>query len=128
MAQTWGPTFSMPASATLAALQYHCVTMDTNGRIKQATDADVVLEPLFILMNKPTAIDQSAELALPGTIAKVVCGGNIDEGASVTTDGDGHGIATSTDGDWCVGIALEAGAVTEIIRILVTLGPYYITE
>ena len=128
MATSYGPTFTMKASTDLSALQFHIVTMDTAGLIKQASDADVVLEPLFILMNAPNLLNKPAELALPGTIAKVICGGNIDEGASVTTDASGHGIATSTDGDWCVGIALEAGAATQIIKVLVTLGPYYITE
>lgn len=125
MPVTGGPSFTMVAAVSLAAYQYHIVTLNTSGLVKLANNADVVLEPLFILLNAPLSGGE-AELALPNSIAKVVIEDTIDEGASVTCNGNSHGIGTTTGGDWCVGIALEAGVSGDVIKVLVTLGPYYV--
>lgn len=112
-----GPEITLKASATLALYQFHIVTLDTNGRVKLATDADVSLEPMLgVLQNKPTAINQEAVVRVGGT-AKVMCGESLDEGDAVTCDASGHAVAAVAL-DNILGFMLEAGAADKISEVL----------
>lgn len=60
-----------------------------------------------------------------GTI-KVKAGGNISVGDWLTTDGDGEAIATTTDGNELIGMALEAGVDNDLIEVMPANGQLYI--
>ena len=112
-----GPEITMKASATLANYQFHIVTVDVNGRVKLADDADDPAEALIgILQNKPTAIDQEAVVRIDG-VAKVMGGDTVEEGIWVTCDGSGHAIAAEAL-DNVIGITIDALAADKISRIL----------
>jgi len=112
-----GPEITLKASGTLAALQFHIVTLDTAGRVKQATDADVAVEPMLgVLQNEPTAIDQEAVVRVSG-VAKVMFTGIIAPGVAVTTDTSGHAVAAVAN-DWVLGVTLETSAAGGLAAVL----------
>lgn len=116
-----GPEITMKASATLAAYQFHGMTLDTNGRVKLADDADDPVEaPVGILQNAPTAIDQEAVIRISG-VAKVVFAAIVAPGIAVTIDSSGHFIA-ATSNDWVWGITLETTTVNGLHPILLGAG------
>jgi len=116
-----GPEITMKASASLTSYQFHGMTLDTNGRVKLADDADDPVEaPLGVLQNKPTAIDEPAVVRVSG-VAKVVFAAIVAPGIAVTIDGSGHFIAATT-ADWVWGITLETTTVDGIHPILLQAG------
>lgn len=113
-----GPEVTLPASGDLSAEQFTIMTIDTNGRVKQADDADDPAEPMLgILENKPAAQDREAVVRISG-IAKVVFGATLNEGTWVTCDATGEAVA-SVANDNSIGFTLDAGADGEIGRIVI---------
>ena len=104
-----------------AALVMGTIVKIASGEVVVATDAN----DKFIGV---TAADVgAAELAdvrlrsAQGTI-KVRAGGNIAVGDYVTTDADGEAVATTTEGDEVLGMALEAGVDNDLVEVMPQLG------
>jgi hypothetical protein len=104
------------AAADLSAKQFYCVEItaaDTVNVCNAATDPTI-----GILQNKPVA-DEACEIAgAPGSIGKGICAGAITVGQWVGTDANGKLEAKTTDKDFALGQALEAGAADRIIAVL----------
>lgn len=120
---------TFPASTDLSSYQFHAMTLDTNGRVKVADDADQAGEPIIgILLNKPTAISQECEIAGPGSRVKAITDESINEGSWLTCSEDGTDkgqvIATTTTGDQLVGYSITAVGDAELVELIVVLGVY----
>jgi len=116
-----GPEITLPASGNLSSYQFHVMTLDTDGKVKLADDADDPSEALIgILQNKPNAEDEEALVLIYG-IAKAMGGASLDEGTWVTCGSDGHLVAAVAD-DNTIGIAIDAVVSGSIGRILISRG------
>jgi hypothetical protein len=107
-------TWSAEAAADLSTYQYHCVKLNSSGKV--AICGTLGERFIGILQNKPTAGEQ-AEIALPGGITKVLFGGTVDENDEIMTDASGHAIVATT-GYYSGGVCVLGGAVTEIGSML----------
>lgn len=96
---------SFPAAADLSSYQYHFVYIDANGRAAVATGCTVL--PIGILQNKPSAADAVARVRIAG-ISKLEFGAAADESATIASNAQGFGTATTTDTDFYGAIALHA--------------------
>lgn len=115
-------TFTVPASGDLSTKQFFIMTLDADGKALLTDNADDTTEPpMTVLMNKPNAEDEPAELACPGSVVKVMCGGTINETDAVTCDGNGAAVATVTAGDKCIGRMITAGASGKIGTVLLSM-------
>lgn len=113
---------TLEAAADLSTKQYFIVKVDTNGKLALASSA---LDPIVgVLQNKPIA-GEGALYRFGGT-SKVKLGGTVAAGAWVTTDANGEGVATTTDGNITVGMALEAGVDADIIELQLNIQHLYI--
>lgn len=112
---------SKEAAADLSAKQYYFVKVDTSGKIALAAAATDAI--VGVLQNTPASGEQ-ATYRFGGT-AKIVLGGTVDEGEWVTSDSNGKGVATTTDGNIAVR-ALEAGVAGDIIEVQLPMIPIYI--
>jgi len=112
------------AGADLSAKKYYIVKLDSAGAVvlaAAATDAIV-----GVLQNKPQS-GEAAVYAFGGT-TKVILGGTVAVGAWVTSDGNGKGVATTTDGDVTIGryIGTAAGASGDIAEVQMSIQHLYI--
>lgn len=64
---------------------------------------------------------ETVEVAISG-IAEFICGATVEEGAFVTSDANGDGIATTTAGDGIVGICVVGGVDGDIGEVLLAQG------
>ncbi|MBU2072723.1 MAG: DUF2190 family protein [Gammaproteobacteria bacterium] len=120
-----GPEITLKASGSLSSYQFHIVTLDTDGKVKLADNADDPAEALIgILENKPTAEDQAAVVRVSG-IAKVMGGDSVDEGVWLTCDGSGHAVA-ATANDNVIGVAIDAVVSDSVGRVLLAQGAGYV--
>jgi len=71
--------------------------------------ADQATPFLGVLMNKPSAVDQAAEVAGNGSVVKLEAGATLAEGDLVTAVAGGRGSASTTDTDEVIGMALTPG-------------------
>lgn len=69
-----------------------------------------------VLQNKPQVTGQAATVAIRG-VSRVVAGGAVDAGTTVTVNSDGEAEET-TDNELVVGVAVTSGADQEIISVL----------
>lgn len=106
---------SLKAAVDLSTKQFHCLEVTAADTVNVCNGAtDVVVG---ILQNKPVA-GEACEIPESG-IVKGICGGAINVGQWVGTDGNGQLVAKTVDKDFAYGIALEAGAASRIIAVLV---------
>jgi len=112
------------AGEDLSAKQYFIVQLDASGNIEVGEGATDLL--VGVLQNKP----QSGEAALYrfGGTSKVKAGGAVGVGAWVTSDANGKGVATTTDGDITIGrhIGTAAAADGDIMEVQVSIQHLYI--
>lgn len=102
------------AAADLRALQFTCVKVDSAGKIAAAGTLGEKI--LGIVQNKPNT-GEVAQVGILG-VSKAVCGGTVAAGALLMTTTGGVVITAATTGSTIIGWALEAGAITEIITIV----------
>jgi hypothetical protein len=106
------------AGADLTALQFRICRLAANAREVVPT-VNATVRPLGVLQDKPAAIGRAVAVRLIG-ISKVVAGAAIAIHSNIASDASGRGIATTTAGDYCIGVNLEAAAaVGDIITVLV---------
>lgn len=104
------------SAANLANNQFYIVSLTSNP--KEVNLANATSKPIGVLQNKPTAAGRAAQVRVAGT-SKVVAGGTINVGDYVKSDANGKAIATTTNGDEVLGIALESAAANEIFEVLI---------
>ena len=118
-------TISLPAAADLSALQFTEVYMPPGaGDGLAATATATTDKPLGILLNKPAAAGRAAEVAIEGSVCKMVAGGTVDEGDEIMWGTGSKGIVLSGTAVWTIGTALTPAASGEIFEILVS--PNYV--
>lgn len=71
-----------------------------------------------VLQNKPQVTGQAATVAIRG-VSRVVAGGTVTAGDTVTVANDGEAV-TTTDNELVVGVAVTSGADQEIISVLLS--------
>jgi len=112
------------ASEDLSAKKYYIVQLDATGGIEVGEGATDLL--VGVLQNKP----QSGEAAVYcfGGTSKVKAGGAVGVGAWVTSDANGKGVATTTDGDVVIGrhIGTAAAADGDLMEVQVSIFTLYI--
>lgn len=104
------------AGESLAAAQYHFVTLEADGFVDLA-DADAE-QCIGVLMNKP-ASGEAATVALTGRVL-VEAGGVITAGDEVVTNAAGEAVELTTSASATaitMGYALEDGVDGQIIAI-----------
>ena len=113
-------SFTRPASGDLSGLQFRLMGIDGNGRalalVDQATPC------IGVLMNKPSATDQAAEIAGIGSIVKVEANVAITEGLLIgaATQTGGFGSPAVTDKDHIAGVSITpAGGSGELFEMQV---------
>ena len=112
---------SFLAGADLSALQFTFVKQSTSANFT-VLSATAASSPIIgVLQNKPTSA-QTAEVALPGSVAKVIAGGTVTAGDRVTATTGGQAITTTTNKDWYAGIALDAAVSGDLFRVLLAPG------
>ena len=100
--------------------QYLIVKKGTNeGEVALATSATAEVL-LGVLQNKPKQ-NEAALVRMLGT-SKVVAGGTVTDGQYVTSNGSGQAIATTTDKNAVIGIAMESAVVNDIFEIFLVHG------
>jgi hypothetical protein len=70
----------------------------------------------------PSAADEMMEVCLQGGGAKGKLGGTVAAGDFLTSDASGKLIATTTENDRLIAMAMEAGAADDLIAVEVILG------
>ncbi len=113
-------SITRPAGADLSALQFTIVELDATSRVVSAVDAATPI--LGVLLNKPSAAGQAAEIAIVGSVVKCVASATINEGAWVTAAAAGEAVATTTDLDNILGMALTSAAAANDLFEVVVLG------
>lgn len=115
---------SVAAAADLSAKKYFIVKLDSNGALVLADSATADI--VGVLQNEP----ESGETALYrfGGTSKVKAGGAVGVGAMVTSDANGKGVATTTDGNVAIGrhIGTAAAADGDIMEVQMSIQHLYI--
>lgn len=74
-----------------------------------------------IIQNAPTAAEDIAEVALPGGGAKGLAGGTIAVGDRLAPDSNGALVATTTENDNIVAVALDSAVAGDLFDVEVVL-------
>jgi hypothetical protein len=108
---------SREAGETLEDKEFYFVQLDANGKLEVAEGAtDLVVG----ILQAGAPAGSPATYRFGGT-AKLILGGTVTSaGQWVTTDSDGKGVVTTTDGDLACR-ALEAGVAGDIIEVQLPL-------
>jgi hypothetical protein len=103
-------------ATTLAAQQYHFITLSTDGTAIVDSAGGV---SVGILQNAP-AVGEAARVRVLGT-SKLVMNTSVDEGVLIKSITGGAGTPVTTDKDFAGAICIEAAtAQNDIIEVLVT--------
>jgi hypothetical protein len=109
--QSNGTDLSFAAGADLSHSQFLALTIDTDARVIVAGTGTVVVG---VLQNNPK-INQAATVRVYG-VTKMICAGNIANGATVSADATGKAVT----GGAALGIAQEGGVAGDFIPVLLT--------
>ncbi len=115
---------SRAAGEDLSEKQHFILQLNATGGIEVAEGAtDLVVG---VLQNYPESGEQAVYAY--GGVAKVKAGGAVGVGAWVTTDGNGKGVATTTDGDIVIGrhIGTAAAADGDLLEVQLGIQHLYI--
>lgn len=97
---------SYPAGGDLSSNQFRIVYLSDEGRVVAANGNGTAL--LGILLNKPSASDQAARVAVDGSIVKCEAGGAVNERDAIGAAAGGRGTAGVIDNAYIVGHAVGA--------------------
>lgn len=112
-------TDTVQIATDLADKANHLVTRGADNTVAIAADAAA---PLFILLDgydgstTPT-VGTIASAGAEGTVALVKLGGTVTGGAKITANASGQGIATTTAGDFYVGVCTESGIAGDLVPV-----------
>lgn len=110
-------SITRPAGADLSLLQYTIVELNATNQV--VTSVTEVQPKVGILMNKPSAAGQAAEIAINGSVVKCIALGTTAEGDWLTAGAGGHAEVTTTNLDEVIGFALTAGVDGDLIEVVV---------
>jgi hypothetical protein len=77
---------------------------------------------LGIAQSDATNAEDEMEVALPGGGAKALAGGNISAGDLLTSDGSGKLIATTSNADRYIAMAMESAVLNDLFAVEVIAG------
>ncbi|KKL95296.1 hypothetical protein LCGC14_1856020 [marine sediment metagenome] len=104
---------SFPAGGDLSSNQFCIVAMSAEGRV--VVNGGMATANLGILLNKPSATDEAAEVAVNGSIVKMIASAAINENAAIAAQVSGHGSATTTNNEYIVGYARSPASGTGVL-------------
>ena len=112
-------TRSLRCDTNLSAKAHYLVNFDTSDEqiVNLATDATL---PIFVIddaQDGSSAEANATVIFLGGAWVKL--GGTVAQGDPITATTGGVGVESTTDGDWIVGYALEAGVSGDEIPVMV---------
>lgn len=107
--------YTMPANADLSASQYCMVSVNSSGNVAVTGDG---ARADGILYNKPAAAGRGAELAGPGSIAKLKFGESIAIGSEFAADASGRAVAVATSDEPCGVVLANPGSANGIGTVL----------
>lgn len=117
------PGLEANADLSAAAQQFKAVKLTgSTSKFRVSAVAANTDKPIGILLNRPTAAGQAAEVAGPGEVCKGLLGGTVNAGDSLAPDGDGDLVAVTEGTDttrYIIAQALEDGASGEIRYVVV---------
>lgn len=100
------PDLTLVASTNLSTKQFFFVKLDTNGQVALCGAGE---RGIGILQDKPSAQGQACRVRIRGgSLLKVAAA--IAVNTPLKSDGDGKGVASSTDKDHVIAHTLEASA------------------
>lgn len=111
------PDLSLKAAEDLDTYQFYIVGVDTSGTALLADGSEAA--PIGPLQNKPKS-GQAAQIRHMG-VSKVKFGGSVTAGSKLKAS-SGKAVATTTNNDWYIGIALSSGSTNEIGTMLCVQG------
>lgn len=113
-----GFKLTLPAGSSLASDKNKLVVLATDGQIDVATGAHTA-RPVGVLQNSPTAAGEAATIMVTGVV-KCIVGEIVTAGALVCPSSGTAGSVDLADatGDVIIGIALSAGAIGDVIPVL----------
>lgn len=111
-------SYTFNASAAIA--KGKAVTLDATGKIVTAANA-VTDKSVGIAMNAATEAGEKVEVALPGGGCKGLLGGTVAAGDLLAPTSGGALIATTTENDRVVAMALEDGVSADLISVAVLI-------
>lgn len=104
-------SITIPSAGDLSSNQFRIVAEDSNGRVAVAGAG--TLRPMGILLNKPAAIDRSAEVAIVGSEVKIEAGAALVPGDLIVAVAGGRGSALGAGGNTPSGTAWVIGQCTQ---------------
>lgn len=120
-----GIDITLPAAADLSGQQFNFLTIAADGRVN--VSAAATEDIIGILQNKPAAAGREAKVRVAG-VSKLEMGAAVNEGAYVTADSSGRGVATTTAADRVGARCLVAsGAAGDVVKVLIVSHLYAIT-
>lgn len=118
-----GITKTLIAGEDLSAKINYIGQLDATGKLEVGEGATDLL--VGVIKSNDGGSGESACYQFTGT-AKVKIGGSVSIGDWVTSDSNGKGVATTTDGNIVIGRALEAGVDGDIIEVQLGVQHLYI--
>ncbi len=101
-------SISRPAGADLSSNLHRILFVEDDGQVN--VNSSNATACLGILLNKPSAADQAARVAIVGSVVKCEAGAAVAERAAIRAVTGGRGSATVVGGDFIVGHALTTAA------------------
>ena len=99
------------SAADYSSTPYRLVYVSAADTVTRCADASTPAQrPIGVLTDNVGSASGDPVSVQMGGIAKLEAGAAISAGATVCTESDGKGVATTTAADFCVGIALEAAS------------------
>lgn len=114
----WGIPFTLPAAALLSGKQYRGASINTSGQIALIANGTTKVDG--IIQHDAASADQ-VRISVAG-ILKVAAGATVTVGALASMDTTGRAVISVTSGDFRFGKFLDAGAVGDIVRVLMQGG------
>lgn len=112
---------SFETTTDLSAKQFYCLKSSADGRVALASAAT---DKLVGTQLGEAKANESASVIVSGT-AKAIAGGTVARGDFLTTDSAGKAIATTTTGNYVIGMALEAADANDIFEYQVGIWKHY---
>ena len=105
---------SYKAAADLSSYQYHFVYLTADNTVNVCGANG---KAKGILLNKPDAAGKPAEVACPGSSAKLKINETVAVGKFLTSTATGLGEVVDAAGEFCGAIANQAGVQNDIIEV-----------
>ncbi len=99
---------SRPAGADLSSHQFKVLMIEDDGQVNINTS--IATACFGILLNKPSAANQAARVAINGSIVKCLPNSAINERDAIIGTAGGFASATTTNNEFIVGFAVTASA------------------